>query len=100
MVKERSFALVSGHGHDDVIEQLRGAMDQVQMAVGQGIEAAGVDHRSHGGILAAGWGMPIQKVRSPGAGCGADFDSAEADGWTDPLPGIQFVSQLPVTSYQ
>ncbi len=45
--EEWLFALVLGHGHDDAVKQLGRALNDVQMAVGQRVEAAGINCRSH-----------------------------------------------------
>ena len=42
-----ALALILRHRHNDAIEQLRRPLDHIQMAVGERIKTAGVDHRSH-----------------------------------------------------
>ena len=42
--KKRGFFLTGGNGHHDSLEQLRGALYQINMAIGDGVEGPRVHH--------------------------------------------------------
>lgn len=44
--EQRGLGPVDGHGDDEFVEDLRGALDEVQMAVGRRIEASGVERNT------------------------------------------------------
>ncbi len=45
--EKRALRVVARHRHDNAVEQLRRTFHHVQMPVGEGVEAAGVDDSSH-----------------------------------------------------
>lgn len=57
--EEAAFFRVAGDGHENLVKDVRGAREHVEVAVGDGVERACVDGAFHGGgrcALAAGWG--------------------------------------------
>jgi hypothetical protein len=45
--EERAFAFVLGDGDDDLVEEFGGALDDIEMAIGDGIETPGINRRPH-----------------------------------------------------
>ena len=45
--EQRLLAPVAGHGHHHTVKQTGRPLDDIQVAVGQGVEAAGINDRSH-----------------------------------------------------
>src|ERR1041385_5220158 len=48
--------------HDDFVEEFGRALDEVEVAIGQGIEAAGINDRAHGRSLTSLRPVPTQKA--------------------------------------
>ena len=53
--KKAAFLVIDGHGDDDLVEKLGCASDDVEVAIGHGVKAAGIDRASH---AAQGAGAP------------------------------------------
>ncbi len=49
--KEGFFALITCNRKNNAVEHFRGPLDNIQMAVGDGIKASGIDNRSHSGSV-------------------------------------------------
>ena len=50
MAEQREFGRIVGHGHDDLVEDVAAAPDQAEVAVGQGVESAGIERCFHAAV--------------------------------------------------
>ncbi len=64
-VEEGTLAGIVGHGDDDPVEHPEAPGDDVRMAVGDGIECAGVDPEFHGERSPSVWSLNTDRVVSP-----------------------------------
>ena len=70
------FLVVVGDGDDDFVEQFSGAIDDIEVAVGHGIEAAGVNRAA--GSWAGTWNVQPPRAKSSGKWCGHSFGPRDA----------------------